>query len=349
MQGTRGITMENVGRRFILRDFRNDNDPGTVSGRSQNWLDVDGSISEFGTPPLIGSGLIEAQPWWAVDDNAVQDPQGPLVFIPQNDGPERNLAHIHLEWDDALHNQVGGSICGNGSGVNCPTVGVLRHRGPRFTNGMPVKPAGDFAGPTGGFGWYFELNNGRNPVELRMSLVEVDPSTPLMFSIAYPSGTGVSVQYEAGWCTPSSSRNCIETFSEASSIEEVRTGLGNTYHYSNGVLTVRVIMTAQSNMGTPDWVLPGWNDISEPWRGYSLDRFERDGVWLPIMAYGPQLRITADCASNDGVYCNQSIDTATVTSVVDNVCPSGMQQVSYDRCCDGTQCVYADGSETMLP
>jgi hypothetical protein len=40
----------------------------TVSGRAQNWLDADGSVSGLWEPALIGSGLENAKNWWAVDN-----------------------------------------------------------------------------------------------------------------------------------------------------------------------------------------------------------------------------------------------------------------------------------------
>lgn len=349
MQGTRGITMDNVGRRFYLRDFRGDNEPSTSSGRTQNWLDMDGSVSGLGVPTLIGSGLADAAAWWTVDDRVLFDPQGPLTMIRQDDGPERNLAHVHLEWDDSLHNQVGSSICGNGSGVDCPYVGLLRHRGPLFktAGGLPVTAPGDVAGLTGGYGWYLSLDDGA-PVLLKLSLVEVDPSTPMLFSLAYPPGTAIDIRYVAGWCTPSATRTCEAIFTSVGSIDQVRAGLGNVYHMdaATGVVTVRVVMTRQSTMGSPDWDLADWDTAGFAWRGPALDRFERDGVLLPKMAYGPELVIAADCASSGGTYCNQAIDKATVEAFVDDVCPvAGMQQVSYDKCCDTNRCVYANGNE----
>jgi len=345
MQGTRGIVMESVGKRYHLRNFNGDNEPATVSGRTQNWLDVDGSVSELYTPTLIASA--DPPAWWTVDDNVVQDPQGPLVFIKQNDGPERNLAHVHMEWDAALHNQVGGSICGNGNRASCPSVGLLRHRGPRFQDGMPLKPPGDVAGPAGGFGWYMSMQDGKSPVELTMSLIEVDPSTPLLFSIAYPPGTSVSVRYVASYCTPSSNWSCEEVFTSANSVLAVRQGEGNLFHYSasTGLLTIRIVMTAQSYTGRPDWELATWDTDGESWRGKALDRFDRGGVLLPKMAWGPYLVLSANCPSSDNVYCNQSINTNAVEAEVDNVCPAGMDQVSYDKCCGSSGCVFANGSQ----
>lgn len=69
MQGTSGITFDNCGRRFYLFDFRGDAAPETVSGRGQNWLDADGSVSGMNVPTLIVSGEAGAESWWNVDDD----------------------------------------------------------------------------------------------------------------------------------------------------------------------------------------------------------------------------------------------------------------------------------------
>jgi hypothetical protein len=66
MQGTRAITFQNCGRRFSLFNWNN---ADTVSGRAQNWLDVDGSASGRGVPTFMVSGSPSAAKWWIVDEN----------------------------------------------------------------------------------------------------------------------------------------------------------------------------------------------------------------------------------------------------------------------------------------
>lgn len=73
MQATSGLVFDNIGRKF--RFSRTDID--TVSGRTQNWFDADGSTSGFNEPTLIGSGLSSAGLWWTV---------GELYLLPH---PER--------------------------------------------------------------------------------------------------------------------------------------------------------------------------------------------------------------------------------------------------------------------
>lgn len=309
----------------------------------------DGSASGLNVPALIGSGYSDAGLWWHAGDDAVHDPQGPLEFIPQVQ--DRGLGHVHLEWDPALHSQVGNGICGNGDGSPCNAVGYIRHKGSMFSldNGLPVTANADIAGPVGGYGWYLELAAGA-PKELKASLIEVDPTTPLMFSVAYPVGTTINVAYEAAWCSPSAEYSCTETFTAVASVDAVRNSEANVYHFSsNGVLTVRIVMAAQTFAGDPDWSLLDWNSIGKWGNGYALDRFERAGVWLPRMTYGPELVITSNCGSTDGVYCDGSIDTTAVEAEIDNVCPpSYPSQRSYDHCCDATQCVFVNGNTMSL-
>ena len=344
MQGTARITEENNGRRFRLHNFRQDQ-AVTVSGRDANWLDVDGSVTGFGVRSFITSGFAECGLWWAVDDNTVHDTQGPLTFINSLDGPERGLAHVRMEWDNSLHNQVGGALCVNGGSNPCPPVGSIRHRGERFVadDGMPVTANAEIAGLAGGFGWFLDISAGA-PREIRFSHVEVDPGTPLLFSIAYPTGTTFDVtQHAAPWCWYDPDFPCEQSFFAVSSIEDVRNSEGNTYHVSDdGVLTFRILQATRDFVGRPDWFLPTWDSLDRWDQWYALDRFERKDVFLPRFWYGPELVVTASCSS--GTYCSNA---GTPTSV-DDVCPSGFTQVSYDRCCLGSQCVFADGSGTTL-
>lgn len=68
MQATEKITFEDCGRRF-----RNTvQSHSTVSGRTQNWFDVDGSVTGLNVPTLIGSGQVEAGLWWNVEDEGMK-------------------------------------------------------------------------------------------------------------------------------------------------------------------------------------------------------------------------------------------------------------------------------------
>jgi len=340
MQATRDLTFEEVGRRFKYTVTHLE----TVSGRTQNWFDVDGSVSGFGEPTLIGSGLASAGLWWRVDDEVVMDEQGPVCFINKNAGPARGFAHIRLDWDEALHDTVGdeGGACLNGgTGItqDCPAVGHIRHLGTKFNSandpegGLPVTAQPEIVGLAGGFGWLLSLDGGA-PHTLKISQIEVMPNTPLLLSIAYPLGTSFTIKAKAAsWCWESCTRSCKEKFTPVDTVQEVRYSDGNVYHFdeSTGLLTIRVIMFPHYQTGEPDWKLFNFDDVDSD-GDFVLRRFERDGVLLPMIAWEANIEIAADCTRN-GAYCATA---PPVTSDYDDVCDPGFTQTSYDRCCDAS-------------
>ena len=339
MQATKDITFDNCGRRFSLENWLPDGALTSVSGRTQNWFDVDGSVSGLNEPTIIGSGLADAGLWWDVDNEVVHDQQGPLKFIKAN--RERGLGHFRMLWDDSQHSQVGGALCGNGNQAPCTALGYIKHLGPRFVNdnGLPVTARADVAGPVGGFGWLLELSSGA-PRNLKLELIEVRPDTPMLLSIAYPRGTTFTITANAAWCTPNERYACQEQFYSVGSSEEVRNSPGNTYHVdNNGLLTIRVVQTPSGFVGNPSWFLPTYDDIGKWGNGHALPRFERGGVLLPKMSYGPYTEIQASCGGS-GAYCSErppSVDQS-------GVCPNGYTQTAFDACCaisNPSQCVYA--------
>jgi len=353
MQATRNITYEDCGRRFRLFDYKNNNSPSSVSGRNQNWLDVDGTASGLNEPTIIGSGLSDAGKWWDVEPDTVQDPDGPLTFIKTNNGPERGLGHIRLRWKDSVHNTVGKTSCLNGPKQDeagnpyCPPIGRIRHVGPMFdalndpSGGLPITANSEVPGIVGGFGWALSLYDGA-PKNLRIDQVEVDSTTPLMLAISYPPGTSFSITAHAAYCSQSTTKSCTEIFQEADSVQHVRFSQGNTYYFdlATNVLWIRVIQFPQTYTGdtlysqTAQWHL--WdNDDMNPQTGnpndHALDRFSFKGITLPKSKFGyvNYLEITADCTEGPvSGYC------ANTPAYIDpQVCSPGYIQVSYDKCC----------------
>ena len=348
MQATKNLTFIDCGRRFRYTVSVND----TVSGRSQSWLDIDGSASGLNVPTLIGSGLDSVKDWWGVEDAVVFDPQGPLRFIKKNNGPNRGIGSLSLTWDAALEAQVGVTVCLNGDPGPCPVLGYLRHAGYKFsptvstaTKGLPVTANADIVGPIGGYGWILNMDGGA-PRDLNITDIEVAPGDVLLLSIAYPVGTVFTVTANAeSWCRPRSTISCQEFFTRASSLDEVRTGAGNKYFVdSNGVLTVRVFQLARTWTGNPSWLgIPSWNMIASDNVTFAVPRFDRDGIKMPNFA-GGYFRIQASSCGGSGVFCSDS-----VSDYDPSVCPSGYAQVAYDKCCSTTvptQCSFADGTLT---
>lgn len=347
MQGTRDIRFENCGRRFKFTH----GDLETVSGRGQTWLDVDGSVSGLGEATVIASGLNGAKDWWGVDDEVVFEPQAPLRFIKKESGPRRSLGHITFAWDNELHDTVGSSSCRNdGSGTDCEAVGYMRHLGHKFSpsynpsvnNGLPVTANPDVVGMIGGYGWLFTLNGGA-PRQLNITGIEIDPQSTMLISIPYPTGTTFSITATPPYCSPNTQYTCVANYVKVSSVQEVREGPGNLYHFNagTGVLTLRVIQFSNQFTGNPEFILPDY-DTPGRWQDYALNKFERDGVLLAMRSWHNQIKIEADC-SGSGVYCDGAL-----SSFDPNVCLAGFNQVAYDTCCDSNgRCTYADGSRNF--
>lgn len=344
MQGTKNITFENCGRRFRLANFLGDNTRSTVSGRLQNWLDVDGSASGQGVPTIIGSGQPEAGLWWHVEDAVVDDPHGPLKFINKENGLHRSIGHLRIKFDESVHSKVGTDFCLNGGG-ECNALGYIKHFGEYFESdqGLLVTANPDIAGPTGGFGWLFTLNQGA-PKALKIDMPEISPDSPLVLGIPYPPGTSVTITANAAEnCSSNTFYTCKEEYTAVASPHLVRNGGGNVYHMSNdGFLTVRIIQTASGFTGNPGWIIPDMNTAGKWNDGYAIDRFDRGGVLLIKSPWSAYIEIVADCSTQDGE--NSAYCTGTPTTSYPNVCSNGYEQVAYDKCCrttDSNDCEFA--------
>jgi len=188
-------------------------------------------------------------------------------------------------------------------------------------------------GLVGGYGWILKMNEGA-PRKIQIDAVEVLKETPLLISVAYPSGTSFTITAKSPeWCNRDSTWvSCDEEFSPTTSIEAVRNGPGNQYYVdSDGVLTFRVSQTPQNYVPDPWYIL----DKDDP----DITGFERDGVYLPQRAWGNYLLIEADCNDDGaGAFCSGG-----VSDYDPDVCPAGYEQMSYDYCCSSSSdCVFAN-------
>jgi hypothetical protein len=125
-------------------------------------------------------------------------------------------------WDQALHDQVGGSICTNGD-IPCIPEGYIQHAGLHFSGLGPgqclTATGGNTVGPVGGYGWILMFNSG-SPCQITFQCAEVLPNTPLLISsIPYPPGmtTFCITVYVADWCKPLATTKCSYAFQQISS------------------------------------------------------------------------------------------------------------------------------------
>ena len=366
MQATRNITYDSVGRRF-----RYSSSVDSISGRTQNWMDVDGSVSGLNETTIIGSGLSSAGNWWNVgkkhfhfatlivdveasnfnpltsvlscsqlieDDNVVPDVQAPLYFIQKNNGPARGLAHIHLSWDESLHSTVDITSCGNGGGIlDCLAVGRIRHLGSKFNSlndpqgGLPITANADMAGLVGGYGWLLKLNEGA-PHTLNITQIEVMPETPLILSVAYPLGTNFTIKARAFYCVPSCNKACEESFSRVDTLEEVRKSEGNVYYFDEFTGLLSLRVI----------MFPAFFTGLPSWKLWDFTDIGHDGSGFALNRFErdgvllPKMGWTqrieiAADCTRSGAYCEGVVSPS---DAFDNVCSSeDFVQHSYDRCC----------------
>ena len=219
----------------------------------------------------------------------------------------------------------------------CTPHGFIKHWGTLYGAALgaalPVPLNAEIAGPLGGFGWHMRLTAG-GPRRLSIKRVQVAHDTKLLLSIAYPpSVTQASVVAHApSWCTPweSATRACTTTFRRVASVAAVRSSNGDTYHLSNGLLTVRVVAPPNDRTGSPAWTVPV--DPEMP--------FVRDGIRIPRYSWHPELVMTVVCTSSaaDANFCAGSAVTTEPS-----VCLTGYVQTAYDQCCIGNVCVDPEG------
>lgn len=265
-----------------------------------------------------------------------------------------------MKWDKALHDKVGNTICKSiNSGTPCPYQGFIRHKGTKFSpyknrmvsEGNPLTASSKIVGPIGGYGWIVDFNK-TSPRYIHFSKIEMDPASTLLISIPYPKGTTFTLVSTASSCSNRTEFTCSEGFTQVGTIEDVRSGRGNTYHVdSQGVITFRLAQPADQYTGNPTWSLPNYTTPAKHAKDvWALNRFERNGIRLPDNHYGSDYHLQAKCpGDNDSSpkngYCSQN------QYIYDpEVCVSGFVQVGYDKCCQESnlqRCMFADGSKNF--
>jgi len=311
MQATARVRYDNctnatrIGMSVIARE--------TVSGRYQNWLDVDGSASGRNVPTIIGSTM--ARDWWRLDDACTLVPQWYTWLCDKT--ATRSMGSLSIDFSpEQAH--VGGRNCSNGSGMPCNQIGWATHMGyTDLSKAMPLTLNRELTGPTGGFGWYLAWQEG-TPRTLTINDVQADPNDTLIVVLQYPRGTRVNVTMRtastcSSSCTPARGCLCRVAFRPVSSYWEFRAGAGDTYFYDGQYLHFRVTQQRSNNIGWGgNWSLP-----------YTTG-FIRENISVTYKNYGGGvLQVDSDCTptSADGRMCG-------VTPVVPPApCPAGWTQV----------------------
>jgi len=311
MQSTEQIYYENVDETLLWQTSTQLSDYGgvTVSGRLQNWLDVDGSASgvfPLGTKTKLGSTW--SNEWWRYNDDCVLKQQFWVCPLQEGD----SAAEVYLSFDITYHgwNQanIGGSLCVNGNFdqnniIKCPVIGQVTHFGRARGTGLDLAMNAQITGPIiqSAGGWFIEFTYGV-PTVLEFIQLQVNIEDTLIVAIPYPPSTTFSIVANAAtWCQ-SDWGTCTHPFTQVNSLDQVIAGFGDLYFFDGvqGVLYVKVLEIEGGDFGYPGTVPAIWTSLPDSGNYY----FRRDGMYLADMNYDGEyaLVITAkNCNAKNGV------------------------------------------------
>mmetsp|Transcript_34775 Transcript_34775/g.49368 ORF Transcript_34775/g.49368 Transcript_34775/m.49368 type:complete len:153 (+) Transcript_34775:142-600(+) len=146
-----------------------------------------------------------------------------------------------------------------------------------------------------------ELNQGLSKT-LKIEVIPVRPETPMLLSVVYPKSTSCVITINSAWWTPQPQYSCQKQYTQINAVDEVR--------YPEGiVITFKMEFLRSGNRHILLVILSG--SSQGKWdQGDALPRFERAGVLLPKISYGPFLEIQASC----GVNCDKQPEKSTLMS-----------------------------------
>lgn len=279
MQLSSGITYENVSDIWTFSSKRTYSPGITVSGRLQNWYDVDGSASLLGVRSMIGS--MWSEEWWKYNS-------GCEAYLDQwrcRLAAEDSAASVLVKHNAALEAGIGSSVCINGGGSKpCPVVGTVSHWGVNDASkglkiGINAKLSGPLIASSGG--WFIRFDAG-TPKNLKFTNIQVMDYVKDIFIVAipYPAGTSFTIYHKgADWCA--TSNECRHNYRKVNTLAEVISSFGDAYFWNSGTRTLylRLIQTNQhfGKKGTDPAI---WTSPIEPDEQFSRGKDDRISVSL---------------------------------------------------------------------
>eukprot|EP00475_Leptophrys_vorax_P012438 TRINITY_DN1888_c0_g1_i1.p1 TRINITY_DN1888_c0_g1~~TRINITY_DN1888_c0_g1_i1.p1 ORF type:complete len:1154 (-),score=257.11 TRINITY_DN1888_c0_g1_i1:36-3497(-) len=294
MQVTKNVTYQNVNSTYLWKFTTKTTDSTkiTVSGKLQNWRDLDGSVdgSRRGRTQM---GSIWSGNWWKMNSNCTVQSQ--MWVCPMKDLDF--AASIYLNWNATWQSQIGNTVCMNGGGAYpCPNIAnVTRFGGTEGTDSLLVGVNAKITGPVTyeSGGWFIRFPNG-TPSTLVIDQVQVYPQDVLLIALPYPAGTVFNITAgTASWCGTWNNNVCNANFSAVGSVAAVVNGSGNVYFYDSAkyLLYMRIVQQTDSSIGD-----------SKVWKQMNLTQltpFVRGGVTLIGRSGAGNYKITI-AASNCG-------------------------------------------------
>eukprot|EP00474_Spongospora_subterranea_P005425 CRZ05883.1 hypothetical protein [Spongospora subterranea] len=326
MQATTAIRYENCDQTNLWRlETRTSN---TVSGRLQNWVDIDGSASQRRVPTMMGSTW--ANDWWKTNDQCSRAPLDMDMWLCDLEP----VASITVEADPSQTGLVGNTQCSNGYGLPCPPIAYVNHldRGPLRGSGLNVTVNSKITGPITS-GWYLRYLAGA-PKTLSISNVQImdaggHQGPILILALPYPPQTTFTVTAAAAsWCYPSQSQICTQQFSKVNSLAQLRQRT-DAYFFDSAinVLYVAIIEQHEDRLGNAG--------VWDPWQK-PKSSFTRQGISLISPSQFYKLTIVASCQTHQGTqFCpmdNSDFDVVRTALVpaqtASSTSPSTLQTAS---------------------
>lgn len=243
MQVTNNLSYQNTSDLWRFSTKLTDATGVTVSGRLQNWYDVDGSASKLGVRAMIGSAW--ANDWWKYNSNCSILHQAWRCPMAADDA----AGSFVIKTNAAQEARIGVDLCANGGGkVSCPVVATVSHFGSTNESagllvGVNAKVTGPIIAKAGG--WFIRYAGG-TPNVLNITSMQVNETKVLLLAIPYPAGTTFNIWYQgASWCNNPTTQACQHPVRSVSSIAAVRESFGDAYYWNNAarLLYVRAVQS----------------------------------------------------------------------------------------------------------
>ena len=163
MQATRAIIYQSCSMSRLIKFTVPVTTSQTVSGRNQNWLDMDGSASLAGVPSIMGAGAPQASAWWMMQRDCLTLCAPDCLWVcptaRNGSGPSaavRSPVSMTVVYDATSQAAVGVTNCTNNAQYTtypCRGLGYAVHFGGSSATSVPITYNSQVTGLGGGFGW----------------------------------------------------------------------------------------------------------------------------------------------------------------------------------------------------
>uniref|UniRef100_A0A6B2KYW6 CEMIP beta-helix domain-containing protein n=1 Tax=Arcella intermedia TaxID=1963864 RepID=A0A6B2KYW6_9EUKA len=298
MQSTTNITFQNCDMEHLWHFTVDAPTWDSISGRLQNWLDVDGSAYHNGRSGRTLLGSNRSNEWYQVNDECygVLDE---MYVCPLNELD--SVVSMTFNYDPNTESTIGHGFCGNGDKSTCPVIGRVTHFGRPKGSGLKIGGNPKVTGPMiyEAGGWFVEFSSG-TPADLKISHLQIEPLVSALVALPYPSGTTFTSisAVAASWCSWSWGV-CSFDLTATTSVEAVRNGGGDLYYWDSaaGILYFKLLQPPDEG----NFKSLGSHPFNQTY--YPLSNFTRSGITLIYQTWDMHYQVIANCPGKSGLYC----------------------------------------------